>query len=68
VSLISTECAWVPRGWLQWTPRLAEALYYECVPVRLSPCMLISSLIYYECVPVRLSPCMLPGLLILNAC
>ena len=27
-------------GFSQWTPRLAEALYYECVPIILSPMML----------------------------
>jgi hypothetical protein len=52
----------VAAGFSQWTPRLAEALYYECVPVLLSPHHLI--FVHHphahRCVPVLLSPYSLP--------
>ena len=45
-------------GFSQWTPRLAEALYYECVPIILSPMMLPpwSGLLDWSTFSVRLEP------------
>ena len=45
-------------GFSQWTPRLAEAIYYECVPVILSPHMLPpwSGLLDWSTFAVRLDP------------
>lgn len=45
-------------GFSQWTPRLAEALHYECVPVILSPNMREpwSNLLDWSTFSVRMSP------------
>ena len=45
-------------GFSQWTPRLAEALYHECVPVLLSPRMLPpwSSVLDWSLFSVRIEP------------
>ena len=37
--ILSAKFCPVCGGFSQWTPRLAEALYYECVPIILSPMM-----------------------------
>ena len=38
--ILSAKFCPVCGGFSQWTPRLAEALHYECVPIILSPMML----------------------------
>ena len=56
--MLSAKFCPVCGGFSQWTPRLAEALYYECVPVILSPQMLppFSGLLDWSTFSVRLEP------------
>ena len=51
-------------GFSQWTPRLAEALYYECVPIIMSQHMLepFSHLLDWSSFSARLAPRDLPTL------
>ena len=56
--MLSAKFCPVCGGFSQWTPRLAEAIYYECVPVILSPHMLPpwSEILDWSTFAVRLDP------------
>lgn len=56
--ILSAKFCPVCGGFSQWTPRLAEALYYECVPIILSPMMLPpwSQLLDWSQFSVRMEP------------
>jgi len=56
--ILSAKFCPVCGGFSQWTPRLAEALYYECVPVIMSPQMLPpwSSILDWSTFSVRVEP------------
>ena len=56
--MLSARFCPVCGGFSQWTPRLAEALYYECVPVILSPSNLppFGTVLDWSAFSVRLDP------------